>query len=215
MSYIGVIGAARLDAQDSTLELIKAQQHAIQLLRTGYDMRSIKYETGWEIGRDNKWRYEVPDPFHTTEWIEDYIKRHFGEPINIRYCMRDTSMLVAYPEFERLQLFALYSPRKNWIGYFDPSCYGMMVCMGTTKSPFDEQTEGVLLHEVQHLIQEVENFARGGDSSIGYRRYQRLAGEVEARNVCLRHGLSSYERREKLRTYTQDIPDSEQIVIFA
>lgn len=212
MSYIGIIGAKRLDLYTPSLGLIEAYHKAICLHQAGQDMRAIKIETGWEIGVDRLWRYEVADPFHTTEKIEDYIKRHFGEIINIRYCMHDTQLLIAYPELEHLRLFALYSPQRRWAGYFSPDDYAMMVCMGTARSPFEYQTEGILLHEVQHLIQESEGFARGGrGSDSGYRR---LAGEVEARNICHRHRLSIEERRRSLRVDTQDVPDEAQIIHF-
>ena len=214
MSYIGIKGAARLDKALTSSTLIAAQEKAVQMLRGGTDMHSIKLQTGWEIGVDGKWRYEIADPFHTTAEIEDHIKKHFGEPINIRYCMHDTTLLTAYPAFERLRLFAMYTPKGRCAGYFDPVKYGMMVCMGTASSPFDLQTEGVLLHEVQHLIQEEEDFARGGDTSRGFKRYKRLAGEVEARNVCNRHFLTAEKRQATLRTETQDVHDKDQIVIF-
>lgn len=214
MSYIGIIGAKRLDQYNPKLGLLEVYHKACELYRLGRGMYSIKTDTGWEMGIDGLWRYEVPDPFHTTEWIEDYMKRHFGEAINIRYCMHDTSLLVAYPEFARLRLFTLYSPIKRWLGYFSPVDYGMLVCMGTVGSPFEHQTEGILLHEVQHLIQEVEGFARGGNSS-NYSIYQRLAGEVEARNICYRHALNLEERRSSLRTDTQDVPDKMQIIRFS
>ena len=74
MSYIGIRGAERLDMNDSSMGLIKCQRKAIDLLRKGVDMHSIKHQTGWETGIDGKWRYEIYDPFHTTEKIEDYIK---------------------------------------------------------------------------------------------------------------------------------------------
>ncbi len=214
MSYIGIRGAGRLDMSDSSMSLVIRQKQAVDMLRKGADMHSIKQETGWETGIDGKWRYEIADPFHTTEKIEDYIKRHFGEPINIRYCMNDTTLLIAYPAFERLRLFAIYTPTKRFAGYFDPRRYAMMVCMGTANSPFEFQTEGVLLHEVQHLIQEEEDFARGGDVSIGRLRYMRMAGEVEARNICLRHELSPGQRKQMLRSDTQDVPDYSQIIVF-
>ena len=182
------------------------------MLGNGADMHSIKLTTGWETGVDGKWRYEVADPFHTTTEIEDHIKKHFGEPINIRHCMHDIALLTAYPAFERLRLFALYSPTKGFAGYFDPGSYGMLVCMGTASSAFEYQTEGVLLHEVQHLIQEEEDFARGGSSKD--RRYHRLAGEVEARNICIRHFLTPEQRRKKLYSDTQDVPDKRQFVLF-
>lgn len=214
MSYIGMIGAKRLDQHDASSGLLEAQKSAIELLRVGTDMHLIKQQTGWETGVDGKWRYEIADPFHTTPEIEDHVKRHFGEAISIRYCMHDTSLLIAYPAFERLRLFGLYTPTKRIAGYFNPTTYGMMVSMGTEKAPFDYQIEGILLHEVQHLIQEEENFACGGDTSQGMSRYRRLAGEVEARNICTRHFLTKEQRLLKLRSDTQDVPDKQQIIVF-
>ena len=214
MSYIGIIGARRLDESNVSSGLLEAQKEAVQLFRGNTDMRVIKQQTGWEMGIDGKWRYEVADPFHKTAEIEDHLKRHFGESINIRLCMHDTTLLTAYPAFERLRLYARYTQLPKYAGYFDPQRYGMMICMGTLNSPFGNQTEGVLLHEVQHLIQEEENFARGGDASRGVMRYMRLAGEVESRNVCHRHSLSQEQRRSSLRTDTQDVPDEKQIIEF-
>ncbi|MBR6103804.1 MAG: hypothetical protein IKP81_01950 [Paludibacteraceae bacterium] len=212
MSFIGIKGAERLDKNNSSLCLLEAHDKAVHMLGNGADMHAIKLQTGWETGVDSKWRYEVEDPFHTTTEIEDHIKKHFGEPINIRFCMHDISLLTAYPAFERLRLFALYSPTRGFSGYFDSGSYGMLVCMGTASSEFKYQTEGVLLHEVQHLIQEEEDFARGG--SIKDRRYHRLAGEVEARNICIRHFLTPEQRRQKLYSDTQDVPDKMQFVSF-
>ena len=106
MSYIGIIGAKRLDDSNASLGLIEAQKKAVQLLRCSTDMHMIKQQTGWEMGVDGKWRYEVADPFHNTIEIEDHLKRHFGEPINIRLCMHDVTLLTAYPAFGRLRLFA-------------------------------------------------------------------------------------------------------------
>ena len=214
MSFIGVKGAERLDANDPALGLIIAQEQAMEMLGQGTGMSEIKRATGWETGVDGKWRYEIADPFHASAEIEDHVKRHYGETLAIRYCLRDLSLLVAYPAFERLKLFALYSRTSKCAGYFNPTNYCMMVSMGTQSSPFEYQIEGILLHEVQHLIQEEENFARGGDASLGRRRYMRLAGEVEARNVCDRHSLSPEQRRAMLRSATQDIPDAEQIIVY-
>jgi len=214
MSYIGIIGAGRLDKSGTEYNLLEQQMTAEQMYSNKLDMHLIKQQTGWEKGVDGKWRYEIEDPFHSTVEIEDYIKKHYGEQIYIRFCMHDTTLLTAYPAFERLRLFAMYGPTYRLAGYFNPSTYGMVICMGTSNSPFEYQSEGVLLHEVQHLIQEEEGFARGGDSSIGKSRYMRLAGEVEARNVCIRHNLPTEKRSKMLRTDTQDVPDLQQIVVF-
>ena len=208
MSYIGIIGAERLDAGN----LIRRQQ-AEQMLKEGYDLTVIKIQTGWEMGIDGKWRFEIADPFLETSAIEDYVKPRFGESINIRFILRDTQILTAYPEFETLTLYVMYSPKTGLAGYYNPETNGIVISMGTPKSEFSYQIEGVLLHEVQHLIPEIEGFAKGGSpKAIGMRRYLRLAGEVEARNICLRHFLSEDERHRSLRTKTQDVPDRKQIV---
>ena len=210
MSYIGKIGVARLDPEN-----LFDFQRAEQMMKEGFDPIVVKMKTGWEQGIDEFWRYEIPDPFMETVAIEDYVKSRFGEVVNIRLILRNKRILEAYPEFEKLTLYAMYSPKQGTAGYYNPSTNGMVVSMGKPSDKFEYQIEGVLLHEIQHLIQEIEGFARGGDpKAIGRSRYHRLAGEVEARNICFRHFLTEEERRRTLRTETQDVPDNNQIVSF-
>lgn len=210
MSYIGIIGAERLDPEN-TLNL----NQATQMRKEKSNPREIKLQTGWERGIDGKWRYEIPDPFHATQAIEDYVKPRYGEPINIRLILRDTKILTAYPEFRDITLYAIYSPRQGVAGYYNPATNGIVVSMGTPKDELEYQIDGVLLHEFQHLIQKIEGFACGGDAKVlGRRRYMAMAGEVEARNIPRRHLLTDEDRRRSLRTDTQDIPDRKQIVRF-
>ena len=210
MSYIGQVGVSSLDPENRF-----GFDRAEQMVREGFDLTVIKIQTGWEQGIDGFWRYEIPDPFMESDVIEDYVKPRFGEPINIRMILKDALILKAYPQLENLTLYARYSPRKGTAGYYTPETGGMVVSMGSPSDIFDYRIEGVLLHEIQHLIQEIEGFAKGGDpKTIGRRRYHCLAGEVEARNICHRHFLTEEERRRVLRTMTQDVPDSKQIVSF-
>lgn len=210
MSYIGLIGVSNLDPENR-YGIDKAEQ----MVKEDFDLTVIKIQTGWEQGIDGFWRYEIPDPFMESDVIEDYVKPRFGEPINIRMILKDALILKAYPQLEDLTFYAMYSPRKGTAGYYNPHTGGMVVSMGSPSDIFDYRIEGVLLHEIQHLIQEIEGFAKGGDpKTIGRRRYHCLAGEVEARNICHRHFLTEEERRRVLRTETQDVPDSKQIISF-
>lgn len=210
MSYIGKIGAERLDPE----RMLDFHQ-ATQMLIEGYDPIVIKIRTGWEQGIDGYWRFELPDPFIESSAIEDYVKPRFGEKINIRLILQDTRILQAYKEFNTLSVYAMYSPRKGKAGYYNPATNGIVVAMGKPSDKFEYQIEGILLHEVQHLIQEIEGFAKGGSPKLlGRSRYHRLAGEVEARNICYRHFLTDEERSRKLRTETQDVPDKKQIIHF-
>lgn len=211
MSFIGEVGVSRLDPEG----LFNLSQ-AKEMLEKEISPVTIKSRTGWEKGVDDKWRYEIGDPFLDTAAIEDYVKPRFGEPVSIGMIVKDKTILEAYPEFEELTLYVMYSHRKGTAGYYNPATNGMVLSMGSPDDAFEYQIEGVLLHEVQHLIQQIEGFAKGGDpKAVGRRRYHRLAGEVEARNVCARHSLTQDERRLSLRTLTQDVPDQDQIISYS
>lgn len=209
MSYIGLIGVSRLDPENRY-----DFQQVEQMIKEGYDPTVIKLRTGWEQGIDGFWRYELEDPFIPSEIIDDYVRHRYGEKINISMILRDMQLLDAYPELKGLAIYAMYHPKKGLSGYYNLSNGCIVVSMGKPTNK-DYHIEEVLLHELQHLIQDIEGFAVGGSpKEYGRRKYMRLAGEVEARNIFLRHYLTPEERRRKLRTATQDVPDNEQIVIF-
>lgn len=68
------------------------------------------------------------------------------------------------------------------------------------KFPVDLNTQdeamNIILHEVQHSIQNVEGFARGGNAKQdgGFSNYRNLHGEIEARNTEARKAMSPEER---------------------
>ena len=59
-SIIGERGAANLDA-DGKGERMNNRDIAEEMEREGKDARAIRLATGWERGKDGKWRYEMPD----------------------------------------------------------------------------------------------------------------------------------------------------------
>ncbi|MBY5942289.1 hypothetical protein KUW00_15525 [Halomonas sp. DP5N14-9] len=77
--------------------------------------------------------------------------------------------------------------------------------------------------QAQHRIQqradeiglnELRSRLREGDERGAYRYYQRLYGETEARNVQTRQSMSEAERRGTSPAETQDVPDSEVVVVY-
>ena len=77
----------------------------------------------------------------------------------------------------------------------------------------EKSNYGVLLHEIQHVIQNEEGFAQGANLSLT-KEYRNLAGEVEARNVARRISLSVEERRSTLASETEDVSREDQIIIY-
>ena len=89
---------------------------------------------------------------------------------------------------------------------------------------FIDNGDGVILHEIQHIIQHEEGFALGGtpymfvsDGEVtdeAIERYRRIAGEVEARNVQTRAKLSMEQRRKWLLSDTEDRARDIQEVLY-
>ena len=69
----------------------------------------------------------------------------------------------------------------------------------------------ILIHEVQHAIQHIEGFSTGESSSSS--EYNRVAGEVEARNIQRRMSMSDEDRKNKLLADTEDVSRKDQIIL--
>lgn len=75
------------------------------------------------------------------------------------------------------------------------------IALGAAFSP--QMLQSYLLHEVQHIVQKIEDFPRGGDAAkMSDEDYRRLAGEVEARNVEDRFLAATAFRKSGARSDT-------------
>lgn len=69
-----------------------------------------------------------------------------------------------------------------------------------------------LVAERSNLEDELQNLS--SNAAPKYRIYARMAGEVEARNVQSRQSMTAEQRRERSPSSTQDVSDSDVIVVF-
>lgn len=76
----------------------------------------------------------------------------------------------------------------------------------------EDKLKETLLHEVQHLIQDKENFAKGASSQTP--NYYKFAGEVEARKVGRRRNIPEHRRKQILPFEFYDVKPEEQIIEF-
>jgi hypothetical protein len=122
-------------------------------------------ETGWyRNGVDGKWRYEIPDTFAAfTQQLSSY------EP-NKKYLLSEV--------LEHQALFEKYPQLRDYTLVFDskmPAGNGAFYKNGGRRIDISQKVDQdpyaftpmqVLLHEVQHAIQEIEGFAAGGAPSL-------------------------------------------------
>ena len=103
-----------------------------------------------------------------------------------------------------------YYPNINLISFYKPLKHTKII---NNVLQFELNKKGFtsLLHEIQHAIQTHEEFAKGG---YGQKDYHKLYGEVEARNTQMRLKMTAKERKATSPSQTQDVKNSDVIVIF-
>jgi hypothetical protein len=200
----GVFGG-RLAATADHAALSRAEQMAAK----GASQEEIHAATGWFQGPDRQWRFEIPDNvshMKGTGSVGDLTARRGNQLGDVFY---HSKLYEAYPEIKDTPIFG--SNGGSNLAY-DPIT-GSSINI-SNKSGVPRQT---ILHEVQHEIQRLENFAPGGTptnfSQGAIEQYKRLAGEVEARNVETRMNMSHNQRSQNPPWNTQDTPFENQLVL--
>jgi len=170
-------------------------------------------KTGMFRGADNRWRYEIHDSdmklkegaFDKTvdgdkitltpkgsglpalkdnaslEDILDFLQKGRGKAQTLEQTIDHPELFKAYPELRGLQVKEL-PPEEIAMG-----TKGMMLGKTLFLSPdlSQEEVRSVIMHEVQHRIQDIEGFARGGSSEM-FRTKQLDAAEAFFKNVRTR-----------------------------
>ena len=266
---LGEKGAANLDkAEEATIRLDNLGV-ARQMEEAGKDAKAIKLATGWERGADNLWRYEVADDFDLTE-LENRLQENLNDGLSktwgVLYPSDLGDLTKSYPDFN-VDIMVWVGDEFENTGEYSPATEGDETTFGRSasievKAKTVADIKDVLVHEIQHAIQEKEGFAEGGsvfglkdklsaeldkrvarikelraegrdaeadelmrmskglaDAVINndadtYQNYRKLAGEVEARNISARLGMSEQERRESLLSETEDVAREDQIVLM-
>lgn len=187
-------------------------------------------ETGWFRGRDGKWRFEIQDKNAKLTPEGDRLSKEERIAINpndqpsgttLSKYLEHPELYEAYPHLKDTRVIA--RALGGMKGEYSPLWKDIK--LEATLGP--HQKRSTLLHEVQHGIQEGEDFARG-TSPFGVAHeiakkvpidkpwgvdlielYKRYAGETESRNVQRRAygGLEEYHPR-----LTEDRPWRQQIV---
>lgn len=152
----GLVGA------DGNEELMGNQRIAMEMEEAGKDAKTIWAATGWERGKDGKWRFEIPDAI-----TAEFIPRH----------VETLADIVEAPE-----LFAVYPMLRNYkvefvnsstmYGSFNPKTKVLKLDRSSSLAQagggfylLTKMGERTVLHEMQHAIQQIEGFARGGSDT--------------------------------------------------
>nr|DAH20140.1 MAG TPA: cytosine DNA methyltransferase [Caudoviricetes sp.] len=176
-SLAGERGAAAADKAEERTARMDNLSVARKMEEEKKDAKAIKMATGWERGADGKWRYEMPDAKikdtmdvgggHIVKRYEDDMLWNGGK----------LSEVIDAPE-----LFKAYPQLKDVLIDTD-AIMNDMPSNGEYNSKTNTITihadelkymNGILNHEIQHAIQDIEGFSKGGSPIL-------VRGEVKKR----------------------------------
>lgn len=149
--FIGELGADRLDKTDGgrrILDLIEAKKYY-----TPDSAENIKRAYGWELDKDAKgnpvWKYEENDFGIKDLNIKDGAK--------LSDVIDDEGLFAAYPELKNYTL--AIEDLKDSSGYLNETNKKIALEKGAEK----EDDRLILIHEIQHFIQDKEGWVRGAN----------------------------------------------------
>ncbi|WP_456390344.1 hypothetical protein [Hydrogenimonas sp.] len=202
---------------------------------------------------DGMERFEIDDSKATLN--SNALPKEVGEFVNIKDMLKHDELYRNYPEIGDI-VVGIDTSFKRGDAEFAPYANQGKGAIFISKEGADKN---VLLHELQHKIQEIENFARGGNieeqlakmdgeiNNLKYEidterdpfrkeqlkkeladleeaygdtyktaldRYQKMAGEIEARDVEARMGYTPQERQTIAPYSSENIPVEEAEVLF-
>lgn len=206
-----IAGVGAIEAPTGTLSSAQA------MFTAGDTKETIWQKTGWLRGAERKWKFEIDDSgaeytkqFKGTTDLQGAIRGYhikYDKPVVLSDVLKHNQLFKSYPTLKEIGLLsqdvdgANYNPKTNTIQLGHNS------------------TITTLFHEIQHAIQEIEGFAKGGSpaqiragSVSEYEQYKRLAGEIEARDTAARAKLTPRQRHEQMPYEAQGIPREDWII---
>ena len=174
---VGEKGAAEADKAENSTTRQDSKAVAEEMEKEGKDAKAIKFATGWERGKDGKWRYETTDA--KVDILTPYEKRvaemkeaGIDDPSPVfklsELMGKDNELFKYYPKLKDMEVMIGDFLPDGVAGSFDGSKIELNAKETNRIGDRDldnESVYGTLLHEVQHAVQEIEGFAKGGNLS--------------------------------------------------
>ena len=176
-SLAGERGAAAADKAEERTFRMDNLSVARKMEEEKKDAKAIKMATGWERGADGKWRYEMPDAkIKDTMNVGggQIVKRYDDDMLwnggKLSEVIDAPELFKAYPQLKdvRIETDAVMNDMPS-NGEYNSKTNTITIHADELKYMND-----ILNHEIQHAIQNIEGFAKGGSPRL-------VRGEVKKR----------------------------------
>ncbi len=180
-SLAGERGAAAADKAEERTARMDNLSVARKMEEEKKDAMAIKIATGWERGADGKWRYEMPDAKikdtmnvgggHIVKRYEDDMLWNGGKLSEV---IDAPELFKAYPQLKdvRIETDAIMNDMPS-NGEYNSKTNTITIHADELK-----YMNGILNHEIQHVIQDIEGFAKGGSPRLVRGEVKKKLNEV-------------------------------------
>lgn len=202
---VGEKGIANLEKADAIMNALGLAKLMTQ--RGIYSKQQIRVASfGWELGDDGKWKYEIPDNNVDKKVFNESIVKHraaydkyienlskeelkdtdaiFENAPNVlqglRRFLKDSQLLTMYPELAKYKIYFFRDDRRPDVRGFQNS-EDKVIGVSTTVS--EEEAYSTILHEIQHIIQDEEGFAKGANSAMFKTDYSDKSTKISILNA--------------------------------
>ncbi len=202
---IGVINrfnqAAGINAKTANFDRL---EEAKKLEKNNAGREEIYYKTGWYKGPDGKWRFDIPD------FLPSYSISKFEVPAENETMLQGTlaeiypnqNLFKAYPELRDIKVYVV-NKDESYYGYAGSKYIVLNAkSLGSFKNlDSREEASKTLIHEIQHIIQNYEGFAKGGSEKYVRRlinnQIKALKAEVDNYNDAVQKWWKLEQKAEE------------------
>ncbi len=201
--FIGEKGAAAADHAEEVSVRLDNLSVAREMEAEKKDAKAIKMATGWERGADGKWRYEVGDVrfYDGLQLINRSVKTEATLDDLLEDNKDKEALFASYPSLKNMPV-VLEDMGYKGVGEYN---YGKETIRLNTylltddDGYFTKPAVEILNHEIQHAIQKIEGFARGGSPAMVRSEIKKQMAEVTKQIRQLRAEGKEAEAKEFIK----------------
>lgn len=138
-------------------------EFAENLINSGIDEEQVRKATGWHKGPDGLMRFELDDS--NAKLTFQMRELNSGGTRSLDQVLDHKPVFEAYPELAEITVTRRQMEKeqpkktKNFRGFYDPETQTIYI----SSDESDRNALSIILHEVQHVVQDQEGFSSGGN----------------------------------------------------
>ena len=167
---------------------INSYNNAINLAKQNIDNEQIRQKTGWFQDKNGDWKYEFSD----RDMALKNIKIKSDKTYKLSDILEHDTLFTLYPQLKELKVQVKNMDKIG--GNYNKN--NKSITLSTNSIKNNKVTEGTLIHEIQHAIQDIEGHELGTTSKLSKKNYYESLGEIEADNTRTRFVNEKYNNMD-------------------